>query len=694
MKKIIIILICFTLFGCSTVEENKTKPSKETEIINTNEPIVTQKHNLKNLDIGNNWAIEGSDDFEVLNNVIKLNDYENANIYYDGLYLDIGDVTFGFNISDNTAFTFELYDDENNLIFNQDITSSNDVIEYHSDKELYSAIIRISNIISNDGYFEISNFNIKRSKDIVNVHINQVGYMPKQRKVAIFPGHNGNYFDIKDAKTNKIVATFPLSQNTYSEYTDEYVAYGEFTDFNLNGEYYLESSFGFKSYNFEINDNVYGNLLKEVINSFTLQRCGMEISEELSLSMAHDACHIDLAKIYYHNTPIDVTGGWHDAGDYGRYVDTGFKALSDLLIAYIDNNNKFDDDTNKINSNNGVVDLLDEIKYELDWMMKMQDESGGVHMVASSMHFADIVSPEDDKEDVIVFDISPISTAEFSSIMALASYVYKDIDKEYSDKCLDKSLKAYEFAMHNNYEKNMPSEYHAGRYAKTNLEYYRYYMGIALWYATDDKQYYDYAMTQYNSNNNDLYILNWNPLLFYPSYLVLKKANSSFENYNLIKDRFIGHANYQSEMINNNIYRNNLNDVLTWGSNQIVADNAMQLMMAYNLTNNLEYYDNATELLDYLLGKNCLNKSFITGYGDDYPKNLHHRTTMSKDTYFKGVLVGGPNMSMEDKAMYDSFNNQNKKAQWMYLDDINSYSTNETAIQYNSSLIYLISNIK
>ena len=701
MKKIILILICLLLSSCSI--KTNDEPS-DTSISESIEPTITptpiQTHFVKEDLSGSNWQYTGDGYFNSEKNIMEISHYngDGSIVYYDELYLNQGHNIISFSIDEGASFLFEILDDEDNVFYSEKILSDGNSIQIEIDntkKELYSAIVKFSDFISDSESIKIKEFLIERENEIINIHLNQLGYTNDQRKVAIFPFHHGNYFNIKRVSDNSIVASYDLTKMMKSIDTDEFVSYGEFTDFNESGEFYLESSFGFKSYPFVIDENVYQELSKDLIKSFTIQRCGMDIPQELSKEMAHPACHQDIAHIYYHNYPIDVTGGWHDAGDYGRYIDTGFKALSDMLLAFIDNEDAFDDNTNIIDSNNGIKDILDEIKYELDWMMKMQDPTtGGIHSVASSMNFADIVSPEEDKNEVIVFETSPITSAEVASVMAIASKAFEKYDKEYSQKCLDVATKAFDFALYNDGVKNLPGEYKAGNYIDASLNYYRYYMGIAMWYATDNNEYYDYAMKQIDINDYNIYTLYWCPLLMYPSYLILKNADSTYQNYDVIKKIFLDLAYSESSKIRSNPYRINVYDVLTWGSNQNISDIANLLMMAYNLTNDLELYDNATELLDYLLGKNCLNKSFVTGYGEDYPQNLHHRTTISKKTNFKGVMVGGPNMSMEDQAMIKAFKDKNMKSQWMYLDDEDSYSTNETAIQHNSSLIYLLSNIK
>lgn len=693
MKKILlIIIVLLILVGCGKSTKNSINslkpdiPEKMNRYENGENLFIS--HKIKEATDGNNWlCINGNVDIK--NNEIYLSN--NAIIEYDDIYLEKGINLFSFEADQNVTVKVQVLDDEDKVVIDDLYNEKH--IEFNTEikNTCYSAKIVIEIVDPAIDEVTISDFKIERSTKINNIHINQIGYNVKQRKVAIFPGHQGNHFYVKSVIDDSIKGVFSLSNIMESKYTDEYVSYGDFTEFDSEGCYYLESSFGYKSYAFEIKKDIYDSVLSDVLKSYTIQRCGIAITDELSNDMSHALCHEDSAYTYYHDEFIDTIGGWHDAGDYGRYVDTGVKALSDMLLAYIDNSKAFNDETNIINSYNGQPDILDEIKYELDWLMKLQEESGGVHSTVSSMQFADIVTPDKDDKKIILFDVSPISTAEFSAVTALASYVFKDIDSEYSKKCLSASEKAFYYARYNTTINKMPGEYQAGLYSSTDLNKYLYYASISLWYATDNNDYYNYAMSVIDVNDYNIFTLNWCPLLLYPSYLILTKADSSYINYDKINSVFFDTVNYTSQIIRSNPYRNNLTDVLTWGSNQYVTDNAMMLMMAYNLSDDMEYYDNATELIDYVFGKNCLNMSFVTGYGTNYPRNIHHRITISKNTEFKGVMVGGPNMSMEDNIMKKIYEGTSVKPQWMYADNINSFSTNETAIQYNSSLIYTLS---
>ena len=127
-----------------------------------------------------------------------------------------------------------------------------------------------------------------------------------------------------------------------------------------------------------MHDIDYKKVFLQACRMFYLQRCGCRLSEELAGGYAHPACHTPAARIYGTEQFADVSGGWHDAGDYGRYVVPAAKAVADLMLAYTTAPSVFSESLNIHDSASGEPDILTEIRYELEWMRKMQHADGGV----------------------------------------------------------------------------------------------------------------------------------------------------------------------------------------------------------------------------------------------------------------------------------------------------------------------------
>lgn len=696
MKKVLILIMILCLSACSieTIEKEPTqspelKPeasSDSVEIIDINMgDIQVETSELKSFKPGSNW----SNDHGEYTNELDLQKYRlDANLtgklYSQEVYLFPGEIVFSFEYTTNQnddRTCFELYDDEHNLLFSEKVVSGYNEIVYENTNKLYSATISFG-FESGSEYLDssIKHFEINQSEDVYRININQVGYVGNARKIGVFVGHQGDYYEIKNAENDEVLVTLALSDIYESKQTDEYISIGDFSSLTAEGEYYIESSFGYKSYLFAINNNIYNEILEDALNFFTTQRCGIEIDESINPDMQHKACHIEPAKMFTTAEMIDVTGGWHDAGDYGRYVETAVKALSDILIGYMIAPSKEDN----------MSDILNEARYELEWLFKMQREDGGVYSRAVTKAFAGDILPDEDDELVYLMQVSTSSSAGFAAVMALASKIYEPFDIEFSNKCLEVSLKAYKYLSGaTEYNPGLPSEFVAGDYALTDDEYYRFYASIALWFTTENSKYLDDAFTHIDGDF-DLYNTYWEPLLAYPTFLYLLKADKNESHYDYISGNFYSYVDKLVDGTERDGYRISLNDNYRWGSNQNVIDRAMILLMGYHLTGIRVYKAIAEEHLDYLLGKNCHNMSFVVGYGERYPHHIHHRITSYYDSEFKGALVGGPNSSLEDEVVRNLFEGRDIGPARIYVDDEDSYSTNEVAIHFNSSLVFVL----
>lgn len=216
---------------------------------------------------------------------------------------------------------------------------------------------------------------------------NQIGYRTNSLKTAVFDGASEERtFDVVNADIGAVVYTGELSAESNCAFSGETNRTGDFSAVTIPGSYYITCGNLEQSYTFQIADDVYHSALDDSVRMLYLQRCGSVVEDD---TFGHKACHNTLATIYGTDEKIDVSGGWHDAGDYGRYVVTGAKTVADLLYAYQTAPQLFQDDTGIPESGNGVPDILDEARYEIEWMLKMQDSSGGVHHKVTCATFPD-----------------------------------------------------------------------------------------------------------------------------------------------------------------------------------------------------------------------------------------------------------------------------------------------------------------
>lgn len=527
----------------------------------------------------------------------------------------------------------------------------------------------------------------------IQVKVNQIGYAPDDTKTVIATSKEDERFKIVDANTGETVYIGEYDPTRiYDPNVGSSLHKGDFSDFKTPGTYRIISSPSGESYEFSIGENLYDDIYKDVVRMLYNQRCGSDLDEDISGIFAHEACHMSQAVVYGDDSKktYDVSGGWHDAGDYGRYVVPGAKTVQDLFLAYEDYNQK-SDDMGIPESGNGIPDLLDEAKYELDWMLKMQDpETGGVYHKVTALVFPETVLAVDETDQLVLAPISYAATADFAAVMAKASILYTDIDSSYATKCLEVAKKAYAFLEANPDMGGFqnPDEIVTGEYPDSSLDDELLWAATELYIATGDK---NYLSTVKNCMENDYRTgFGWASIGTYALYDLAKTTGvdeavqtMSVEKIIAMADKLLAKCKEDGFFMGLSTYG--------WGSNKDVADNGMLFLVAYKLKPDEEYLEYAQKHRDYLFGVNGTGYCYITGYGQLSPVSTHHRPSQVLGETMPGMLVGGPNSSLQDpyaNAVLYGF-----APALCYVDNEQSFSCNEITIYWNSPLIYLMTGL-
>lgn len=511
----------------------------------------------------------------------------------------------------------------------------------------------------------------------------QTGYQTNSKKIAVFRDiTDQTEFSVINADTEQVVYTGTLSDPKENISAGETNYTGDFSQVTEPGSYYIQCDNLDDSYVFTISENPYGSMLDDSVRMLYLQRCGCAVEDA---DFAHPACHTGLATIYGTSDTIDVSGGWHDAGDYGRYTVAGAKAVADLLYAYLANPSLHSDALGIPESGNGRADILDEAKYELDWMLKMQTASGGVYHKVTCENFPGYVAPEKETAPLIVTPVSTTATADFAGAMALAYEVYQESDPAFAETCLHAAENAWSFLEENpNLIFKNPEDITTGEYGDVSDKDERYWAAAQLWRVTGDEKYLSVLESMMVQTG-----LDWALVGDYGNIAILTKPDVDKDSdlYTKAKnavlkqaDKFLKNSQDSPYGVSQIAYN--------WGSNMTIANSGVILSMAYQLTGNTEYQDAAKAQLHYLLGTNPVGTSFFTGYGTVSPENPHHRPSMANGTAMKGMLVGGVNSHLEDSAAKAYCNGLSPAL--CYVDNSESYSTNEITIYWNSPFTYLL----
>jgi endoglucanase len=524
--------------------------------------------------------------------------------------------------------------------------------------------------------------------DMPDIAVNQIGYLPGSYKSATLRGSalNKKAVLINEA-TGEAVFEKEINNSIDDPDTGEKEAIFNFSDITEEGTYHVEAGDAV-SHSFKISGDVYDEAFKASIKMLYYQRCGTELTKDLAGDFAHPICHSDEAVLYEDSSKkLDVSGGWHDAGDYGRYSVAGAKAVADLLLAYENYPDVFDDAVGIPESGNGTPDILDEAKYELDWLFKMQREDGGVYHKVTCRNFPGEIMPEDETDELVIMPVTTTSTADFAGVMAMASRVYSSVDKDYADKCLEAAKKAAEYVAGTPRDpkgyKN-PADISTGEYEDVNDVDERFWAFAELFKTTGDKAYEELLKNELPDNG---YSLGWQGVAGYGGYAYLTAKDADAATLDMVKKE----ANNMAKGIVSNsakyAYGSSIVGAYPWGSNLTIANNGQYMFMMKGLVDT--YNKNVADMqLNYLFGNNATGYCFLTEFGTVYSDHPHHRPSQAMGVTVPGMLVGGPNSGLNDPYVQNVL--RGMPSAKCYADNAQSYSTNEITIYWNSPLIYLL----
>ena len=287
-----------------------------------------------------------------------------------------------------------------------------------------------------------------------HILVDEVGYLTGSSKVAFFYGNTlPETFDVIDASSGETVYTGSTELKGHSDEYDADIAYGDFSDYGTEGTYYIQAEYLGRSYEFSIGNDLYGDIFNEALKTYYYNRCGVTLTADTAGDNAHNACHTEQGVLRDDITlKKDVAGGWHQDSTGSKDIVTQGSVLGTMLLAYEFYPSAFKDDTGIPESNNDIPDILDEAKFEADWLLKMQDDETG------AVYSGITVSEGGTNEVIYIESASSESSYAFAYAMSKFSYLYKDYDMEYATECLRAADRAYSYASLNDEDKDTVSE--------------------------------------------------------------------------------------------------------------------------------------------------------------------------------------------------------------------------------------------
>ncbi len=525
-----------------------------------------------------------------------------------------------------------------------------------------------------------------------HIFINQAGYLPHMAKRATITTPCDS-FQVTDSDGNTVFSG-KTEYIGYSDKSGEELHIADFSAIKGCGTYHILLPDGEISDDIIIGDDVYRSCFDDVTKAFYYLRCGCGLDERHAGVFRHGACHTGKALIWTDGSEApDVTGGWHDAGDYGRYVTAGACALSHLLYAYIFYPEAFEKQHLNIpESGSKEPDILSECRVELDWIMKLQRNDGAVYHKLTTQHHAPFVMPEEDTAQLYLLPPSSMATADTAAVLALASRVYRSSDAAYADRLLERALLSYSWLEANpDFLYENIQECTTGSYGEREDVGNRFWAAAELFAATGDEKYHT-AIKEY-SHRQDIHIsLGYTDMdgIGMLSYILCNKADDDICS--IFRQHIINRADNLVSEAECCGYGCSMKEFeFGWGSNMGVLKNAMLMLIAERLTGNEKYSVATADQLHYLLGRDPLGISYVSGTGVRPINYPHLRPTVADniDECIPGMVSGGPNKYRSDpdaKLLIQ----EGTPAMKCFADDHRCYSLNEITIYWNSPAVFVL----
>jgi len=537
------------------------------------------------------------------------------------------------------------------------------------------------------------------SKNSDKIRLNQLGYLPDGVKKAVILSSLSDDFKIIDT-AGHVAFSGQLAKKGVWEAAGDTVQIADFSSLKKTGKYRICVDGLGSSYPFEISKDVYDKVFNASVKAFYLQRASTAIDEKYAGVFSHPIAHPDTNCLFHPSSgkkggSTSSPKGWYDAGDYNKYIVNAGYTVSMLLTLYEHCPQAISDNTNIPESGNHVSDLLDEIKWELDWAETMQDKDGGVFFKLTSKKFCGFVKPQDDNLERYVVGKSTTSTLNFAAMFAQAARVWQKIDPALSEKYLTEAKGAWDWAIKNpSVIFRNPPDISTGEYGHSDFRGDFFWAAAELFVSTGDKVYKDFI----DKNPVDFTFIsseNWRTYLKNLGYfaLVMPHCKLDAPEKDKYKQAILADADKQLENLESCPYRQPLNSFV-WGSNSDIADLAIIFANAYRISNDKKYLNAAIETTDYLFGKNAIGISFVTGFGSKPAMNPHFRLGSSFGIAWgiPGWLVGGPNANLNDERTDNNptgiVYNSHLPAK-CYMDLLGCYASNEIAINWNAALAYI-----
>ncbi len=571
------------------------------------------------------------------------------------------------------------------------------------------------------------------------IRVNQYGYLPGYSKLAVLVTDATEPVDWKllDASGKSVLEgkTTPVGKDASSGDSVQVI---DFSSFKTEGAGFVLAVGDDKSDPFDISKSLYKQLKNDAFKYFYHNRSGIEIKmpfagqEQWARPAGHPKDVVTCApeevlvaagwpKGSSCSYKLDVTGGWYDAGDHGKYVVNGGISVWTLMNWYervqhlSGDKTAFADDSKLLpESGNQVPDILDEARWEMEFMLRMQaregDKAGMAHHKMHDKEWTALgLSPDQDQVERVLRPVSTAATLNLAATAAQAARIFKPFDPAFSKRCLEAAEKAWAAA------KKFPDLYApdddgaggGGPYGDSDVSDEFYWAAAELLITTGKGTYKKFltnsplhaeALPTVGGKDSQSYTpMTWQDVDMLGKISLAVVPNTLSQTRLRYREVLAKAADKYLEIASKQGYRHPMqpeaDGKYPWGSNSVVVNNAVLLALAYDFTKDAKYRDGVASAMDYLLGRNAMGKSYVTGYGERPLEHPHHRFWAKQaNANFPppppGALSGGPNSSLQDPYA-QAAGLAGCAPQKCFIDHIESWSTNEITVNWNAPFAWV-----
>ncbi|MGB5820809.1 MAG: glycoside hydrolase family 9 protein [Saonia sp.] len=531
------------------------------------------------------------------------------------------------------------------------------------------------------------------------IRLNQIGYYPNAVKRAVVVGDvNDTQFQVVNTANMEVVFQGNLSESRAWELSGERVRILEFSELTKEGNYHiLVASLGY-SYPFEIKQHVLQDAFMGSIKGLYYQRASMPLEEKYAGKWHREMGHPDDSVLFHPSSGKDrgymaSPKGWYDAGDYGKYVVNASFPLGQFFLLQEQYPQIVGDGALNIpESGNGTSDYLDELQYEIDWVLTMQDEDGGLFHKLTTKDFEEMIMPNNALDERFIIGKGTAATLDFAAAAAKAFRVFFEKDSLYANTCLVAAKNAYTWAIKNpDMAFENPRDVQTGQYGDTDFTDEFFWAGAELYVSTKDRTYLD----QLDTDSFDFILRpgdGWTSYMRFLGMFSLLQHQEAVppDLYNKLKTGILESANDLVAKADKLAYFQPISD-FHWGSNSDILNAAIIMAQAYRLDPKPQYLSGVQQAADYILGNNAMGYSYLTGFGDKTPLFIHHRQSAADGIAdpVPGLLSGGPNSRLQDVSdgvIYP----ENPSPMKSWADQEPSYASNEICLNWNAPLTYVL----